>query len=347
MNSRASPRARLVARRAGVALLIVALAGLTSLVSAAAQRPNGAGLVVRHGDGTLLYVYVQFTEDTISGEELLYRSGLDLAVAPFAGMGVAVCSLDGEGYPPDNCFGGSYFNPAYYWRYYAQVNGAWVEQARGPTSRELRDGDVDAWSWTAGDPGLPAVTIDEIAAVNGVDRNASEPTATVKATATLSEPTSTSTAEPPPSVAVATMTATATDTPPSATATQPPPTVAFTATATSVAAGVATATLPMLGAANQSPAVATRATRTVTPTSSPRPSRTPSIARVEPTATAMPTTLAVVIPPNGTPQPLRPTATTGRGGSGVSSYLLFGLMAGAAVAAGGIAMWRARRPGAR
>src|SRR5215207_6023946 len=78
------------------ALLIVLLIFLVSLVPAAAERPNGAGLVVRHGDGTLLYVYVQFEEETISGIELLYRSGLELTVAPFGGLGEAVCRLNGE-----------------------------------------------------------------------------------------------------------------------------------------------------------------------------------------------------------------------------------------------------------
>ena len=151
--------------------LAIALALTVALLlggSATAAGPHSAGIVVRHGDGTLVYVWVSFEEDSITSEELLTRSGLDAVVTPFGGLGMAVCSLDGEGCPSDNCFCKSFSNPAYFWHFYTSRNGAWVQELSGPSGREVHDGDVDGWSWTAGDAGLPAVTLDEIAALNGV-----------------------------------------------------------------------------------------------------------------------------------------------------------------------------------
>jgi hypothetical protein len=313
-------------RRAGVALLIVALAGLTSLVPAAAQHPNGTGLVIRHGDGTLVEIYVQFDEASLTGEELLNRSGLDFSEAPFGGLGAGVCSIGGEGCPSDNCYCKSYTTPAYYWRYYALQDGGWLEQLRGPSTHVLHDGDVDAWSWTAGDPGLPNLTIDDIAAVNGVDRNAPDPTAT--ATATIIPPTATAPPPEPTATDVIVPTATATSI----------PTVAIQPTATAAALPTATSTSPAIAAVAPT---ATRAVATATrPPTATSLSRTAT--RTAPTAVA--TTLGVVIAPSGTPVALQPSAQTDSG-SDTSSYVIFGAMAAVVIAAGAFALVRARRSG--
>ena len=320
-----------VARRAGLALLIVALAGLTSLVPAAAQHPNGVGLVIRHGDGTLLEIYVQFAEESLSGEELLNRSGLDFSEAPFGGLGAGVCSIGGEGCPSDNCYCKSFTTPAFYWRYYALQAGGWSEQIRGPSTRALHDGEVDGWSWTAGDPALPALTIDDIAAANGVDRNAPDPAATTAATAVIIPPIDTPTETPtpllPPPTPTPTLTpavATATQLPaPSATATTPvtTPAVAAAATTATITRATASATRPATATA-----VATQALASAT--------------RAAPTAVA--TTLGVVIAPSGTAVALLPAPKHDSGSSPIS-YFIFGAMAAAALAVGGFAIVRVRR----
>jgi hypothetical protein len=129
-----------------------------------AQQPHRAGLVIRHGDGRVVYRVVEFTEPEITGADLLLRSQVVLLTAGYGGMGQAVCSLDGEGCPADNCFCKSYTNPAYFWRYYhLNADGTWSSMAFGPDSRKIHDGDIDGWSWTTGDSGLPNITIDEVA----------------------------------------------------------------------------------------------------------------------------------------------------------------------------------------
>ncbi len=193
-------------RRLSLALTLVAALLLGS--GAAADTANRAGLVVRHDDGTLIYVLVTFTEDSITSEELLLRSGLEAEVAPFGGLGGAVCSLDGEGCPATDCFCKSYTSPAYFWHFYTLQDGAWVEELRGPASRDLHDGDIDGWSWTSGESQLPTVGIDEIAelANSGQEPEPTKP-ASAEASSTVAstvpaEATATSVAEQPTAVAV-------------------------------------------------------------------------------------------------------------------------------------------------
>ncbi|RIK44132.1 MAG: hypothetical protein DCC58_08705 [Chloroflexi bacterium] len=331
------PRGRRISsahlRRAGLALLGLLLVFLISLVPAAAQRPNGAGLVIRHGDGSTVYAYVQFEGDSISGEELFYRSGIDVTLAPFGGLGAGVCAINGQGCPADNCFCQSYTNPAYFWHYYALVDGTWVEQIRGPSSRFLQDGDVDGWSWTAGDSGLPATTIDEIALLNGVDRDAPEPTPTetptLVPTATSEPPTPTSTLTPSPTStqapATATFPATAT---PSQEATTAPTKLATAMPPSSVSA---TDTLTVLPARSTATASAT-ITRVAKPTAPITP---------EASATTRPTTLAVSIDPEGTLTVVKPTASGGDGS--MMSLAVFGVMALLVLAVGAVVTLRNRR----
>lgn len=152
----------------GLALLAVMLSA--GLLSTAAQHPNGAGLVIQHDDETVVYAYIQFDEEAIDGTDLLTRSGIDAAMTPFGGMGMAVCSLNGEGCPSDNCFCHSYSSPAFFWHYYNLIDGEWVFNPVGPSGRILRDGDIDGWAWSSGDSILPVVTIDDVATLSNIDR---------------------------------------------------------------------------------------------------------------------------------------------------------------------------------
>lgn len=317
-----------------LAVLIILAASILATSGVEAQRPNGAGVVIRHGDGTLIYAYVQFEEESISGMDLLQRAGLPLSVAPFAGLGTGICSIGGEGCPADDCYCHSYQAPATWWHYYTYAGG-WAESPAGPSSRTVHDGDIDGWSWTAGDPGLPAVTIDEIAAMNGVDRNPPTPTP-VPPTAT---PAPTNTPPPPPT---STHAPTATPVPPTATATPTaPPAATSTATAppaaTSSPTPVATTAVP--SATPTPPSTATVAAQVIAPTATHTATEAPATATV--TATRQPTSVAVIVTPGATPQPLEIEED---GGGGTSNLVLFGVFAAlVAVAGGGALIYQRRR----
>lgn len=301
--------------RALLALLILAITLGGGLLSTTAQRPNGAGLVIRHGDGTIIYAYVQFDEESISGLDLLTRSGLDATYAPFGGMGAGVCAINGEGCPSDDCFCHSYTSPAFFWRYYNQVDGNWIFNPVGASGRTMYDGDIDGWSWSSGDSGLPAVTIDDIALMNGIDRNPPEPTATSEP-----EPTATFTPEP-----------TATET--------PEPTETSTPEPTATPAPEATATAPATPSSTPEPTSTVEPTATETQPAATATS-TPT-SPVEPTATPRPTSGAVIVAPGGTPEPL-PVDPPDTGDDGSNSYLLFAGLVVVAIGVGGVAVYRNR-----
>jgi len=187
-----------------VALLLVVLAGLPTVGATAPSPPlNGAGLVIKHGDGRILYFYVQFSESQITGAQLLERSGVSLDAVPYAGLGEAICRIDGEGCPSSNCYCKSYANPSVYWRYQRLTStGQWVFIQSGPDQTIVHDGDVDGWAWSATNGDLPSTSIDQIARLNGVTRVQSS---TVSTPTTSLSPTANATP-----VAVATAQATAT-----------------------------------------------------------------------------------------------------------------------------------------
>lgn len=107
-----------------------------------------AGLIVTFGDRSSQLFCIEFAEDSISGLELLQRSGLPLVLS---GSG-AVCSIGGEGSnDPTDCFtfceGG---DSCEYWAYYQWSGGAWKYSPVGPAQRTVRDGDIDGWAWGPG-----------------------------------------------------------------------------------------------------------------------------------------------------------------------------------------------------
>ena len=177
----------------GRALLIFLLLslGLPAVAPSprAAERPNGAGLVIRYGDGQVAMYYVEFREPELSGLELLLRSGSTVTLANFGSLGFAVCAIDGEGCPADDCFCQSYGSPPFYWHYYRlREDGSWVLQSVGPSSRRVRDGDVDGWAWTSGEIDLPHISIETLAGRFGVQRLAPPGSQEPGATLTRPEP---------------------------------------------------------------------------------------------------------------------------------------------------------------
>lgn len=269
--------------------LLLALAPLAGASSAPslAERPNGAGLVVRFGDGRVVTAYVQFDEPAITGIELLQRAGIPITVAPFGGLGLAVCAIAGEGCPAEDCFCQAKQQPAWFWHYYGLTpDGRWVLHSVGASNRLLRDGDVDGWSWTSGESGLPAVTIDDIARAHGVERTREpSPLPTLEPVATVTPtPLPTVPAGSPPSPATLTTPTPLQTSTPLATPTAPPRVAA-------------TPTLPS-------------ATATLAPSVTPLP--TPALPSVPPLSPVA----AATTPSQLTVPTVTPPSTPGRNGSG-------------------------------
>jgi hypothetical protein len=118
---------------------------------ASAQAANRAGLVIVHGDGTVVTRCVAFEDETISGYDLLARSGLDLRME-VAGMGPAICRLDQEGCDEgQDCFCHCQSGSCTYWTYWRQVPAGetmeWQYSSIGAGNTQVTDGMVEGWVW--------------------------------------------------------------------------------------------------------------------------------------------------------------------------------------------------------
>ena len=137
---------------------IEALFGLAGRPLFSPGRTNRAGLVVQTGGGSTVTRCVEFDEDSLSGLDVLQRSGLSVEASFNAGAGAFVCRVEGAGCPVDNC---SCAFPPDYWSYWHLSGGSWAYASVGAGSYAVHDGAVEGWSWGAGEP--PAVyTFDQI-----------------------------------------------------------------------------------------------------------------------------------------------------------------------------------------
>ena len=131
-----------------------------------AQQPDlhRAGLVVVRGDGSVTSACVAFPEESISGADLLRRSGLEVALTGYGGLGYGVCAIGGEGCPAgQDCFCQCRGNPCAYWVYsHRRPDGTWAIAGNGASAWQVRDGDVDGWVWGDGSTAPPAVSFEEV-----------------------------------------------------------------------------------------------------------------------------------------------------------------------------------------
>lgn len=135
-----------------------------------AQEQHRAGLVVRHGDGRVATACVTFSEPSLSGVEVLERSGFSMTTQG-GGIGAAVCKLDGEGcdYPTEGCFCKRDGTQSVYWAYSQLRDGVWAYSPLGASNTTVQDGDVEGWAWGNGDSRVgavpPVLPLDQICTV--------------------------------------------------------------------------------------------------------------------------------------------------------------------------------------
>jgi hypothetical protein len=126
---------------------IIGLAGVPLSSFNAITVSHQAGLAVFSGDGSVYTACVSFTEDSISGLDLLDRSGLSIETATNPNQGTAVCKINGVGCPSNDCF----CKMPDYWSYWQPNESGWAYSATGSDQSQVVDGGVNAWSWGAGD----------------------------------------------------------------------------------------------------------------------------------------------------------------------------------------------------
>lgn len=148
MAALGAPLNRVFVAGCGVAVTMVLPARIPPAATAAEQ--NRAVLVVDTG-GEVKQICVRFWEESISGAEMLQRADVDAALRPYAGKGVAVCSLCGTGCrADDSCL--TCDPEGRYWAYSrapAGTSGFRLSGA-GASNTAVRNGDVEGWRWSRG-----------------------------------------------------------------------------------------------------------------------------------------------------------------------------------------------------
>jgi hypothetical protein len=136
-----------------LALLLVALALMIVSPAFAQGGEHHAGVVVRYADGKVETYCVAFPEASLTGTQVLERAGLKPVINVSGAFGGAVCSVNGQGckYPAEDCFCKCMGVQCEYWAYYRWTNGAWVYSQTGAGGTQVKDGDVEGWSWGPGD----------------------------------------------------------------------------------------------------------------------------------------------------------------------------------------------------
>ena len=136
------------ANRYSTAEAIIGLAGVPLSSFNPTPVSHQAGVAVFSGEGSVYTACVSFEEDSISGLDLLERSGLSIEAATNPNQGTAVCMVNGVGCPSNDCF----CKMPDYWSYWQANDSGWAYSATGSDQSQVVDGEVNAWSWGVGDP---------------------------------------------------------------------------------------------------------------------------------------------------------------------------------------------------
>ncbi len=178
--------------------------------------PHRAGLVIRYGDGSIQTRCVSFSEPSLTGADLLMRSGLPVVLDARSSVGAGVCKIGAQGCNQgQSCFCQCEGSTCAYWQYFHLQNGAWTYSIVGAALYQVSDGMVEGWAWGS-NVAPPVMSLDQVCATGAV------------APATASAPAAKPTLPPPSSTPAVTQTS------PAVTLPATVQTVATTAPATSV-----------------------------------------------------------------------------------------------------------------
>jgi hypothetical protein len=297
-------------KRSLLLLIIIFALGFINLPTGNAQSNHRAGLVIQFSDGSTQTYCVEFSEDNLSGYDLLVNTGLSL-VAEFSPIGAAVCKIEADGCPASDCLTCA---APMYWSYWQLVDGSWNYALLGASTSQVTDGSVNGWVWGDGSITPPAISFDQICAPAA----AAAPTATNTSVPPTPTPTATPTfTHTPEPTQAPTLTPLPTDTPSATWTVAPSDTPLATPTATQTTPPSDTPAPTWTAAPTETPLPTLTHTPTLLPTDTLVPTQAPPTPTAEPPALSanqalLPNQEATNIPtptPNSVPAKARPSAT--------------------------------------
>lgn len=98
--------------------------------------------------------------------DALVKTGLELRVGNSGGLGAWICKIgpDGCDYPEEHCVCQSFGPGGVYWTYHHLKEGKWRTSTVGAGSYRVKDGDVEGWAWSTGNPPTLVPTFEQVCA---------------------------------------------------------------------------------------------------------------------------------------------------------------------------------------
>jgi hypothetical protein len=105
-----------------------------------------AYVVVMHASATVVQKCVGFSGDTIDGQSLMDRSGIEFQTQDFGpSLGKAACQIDNEPAQFSKCFSDNGPN----WSLFVETGGQWADAPSGYGQVMLHDKEALGWVYTA------------------------------------------------------------------------------------------------------------------------------------------------------------------------------------------------------
>ncbi len=136
-----------------------------------ATSSHQAALLIVYGDGSQSWVWVPFSDDTISMMDMLRSSDLDLVTVGFGGLGDAVCQIETTGCGVAECRSRmcQTTSASPFWRLLWLDDDTWRMTGSGADGTRVLDGQIVAMSWSGATPQLPLVTMADVENRLGLD----------------------------------------------------------------------------------------------------------------------------------------------------------------------------------
>jgi len=158
---------RRVSSLLAMACIVIAMLGYQSV----AATEHAAALIVIKGDGSSIWITVPFTDEEISGADLLQESTLQITTVSFGGLGIGVCGIEQTGCDVANCRKRLCQGPGKddpFWQYFvARPDGTWTFSPLGINADKVHDGDVRAFIWSADPPTMSAPNLEFVIGKTG------------------------------------------------------------------------------------------------------------------------------------------------------------------------------------
>lgn len=148
-------------------VLTIALLLLFSTVIFAEGDAKEVALVITYSSGATYTEIVTVPADATTADVL---AAADVPVGLLdAGWGIALCNINDDGCPVDDCF----CDAEHFWAYYHQVGDAWESASTGVADYTPGDRSVEGFAWSGFDASFnptvqpPVMTFEDVEEENG------------------------------------------------------------------------------------------------------------------------------------------------------------------------------------